>query len=266
MSHEILVAGFHRSGTSMIAQLLHAAGLHVGDDLLGAMPSNPYGHFEDREVVSLHESILRDNGYGWQVGEPFIPRIYPDRWATAQRLIERRRTRHAIWGFKDPRVCLFVGMWKHLLPAAKILVVYRSAVDAVYSLERRHAQQMFAGEGPRDTHLRFWRESDLALRMWIVHNRNLLAACATYPDDVVVVSFEVVAEGFPLVDHLAARWNIPLRQVPTHEVFDPRVTTSRPYPLHVSEPSLIDAAMKVWRDLKALERSTALSPEVVYAT
>lgn len=266
MSHEILVGGFHRSGTSMVTQLLQAAGLHVGDDLLGAMPSNPYGHFEDREIVGLHDSILRDNGYNWQVGEPFVPRIYPDRWVAAQRLIERRRTTHLTWGFKDPRVCLFIGMWKHLMPAAKILVVFRSAVDAAYSLERRHAQEMFAGEGPRDIHLRFWREADLALRMWIVHNRNLLAICAAYPEDVVVVSFGAVARGFPLVDHLAGAWGVPLRPVPTHEVFDPAVTTSRPYPLHVSDPSLVDAAMDVWRNLKALEQSTALRPEVVHAT
>ncbi|HEY2211238.1 MAG TPA: hypothetical protein VGH62_06390, partial [Bradyrhizobium sp.] len=77
---EIIVAGFHRSGTSSTAQLLHAAGMFFGDDLIGAMPSNPYGHYEDREIVRLHDRILRDNGLNWQVAEDFVPIITAERW------------------------------------------------------------------------------------------------------------------------------------------------------------------------------------------
>jgi hypothetical protein len=74
---EIVIAGFHRSGTSSAAQLLHTAGLFVGDDLVGKMPYNPYGHYEDREVLAIHDQILRDNGFNWQVAESFVPMIQP---------------------------------------------------------------------------------------------------------------------------------------------------------------------------------------------
>ena len=65
MSHGssvLVVAGFHRSGTSLVTEILSRAGLFVGDDLIGANPSNPYGHFEDREVVRLHDRLLADVG------------------------------------------------------------------------------------------------------------------------------------------------------------------------------------------------------------
>ena len=68
MSEQLIIAGFHRSGTSLVCQLLHRAGLFLGDELLGATFSNPNGHFEDAEVVELHERILADNGRTWRVG------------------------------------------------------------------------------------------------------------------------------------------------------------------------------------------------------
>ena len=51
MSDQLIVAGFHRSGTSLVCQLLHRAGLFLGYDLLGPAFSNPHGHFEDTEVL-----------------------------------------------------------------------------------------------------------------------------------------------------------------------------------------------------------------------
>ena len=58
MSHQLIIAGFHRSGTSLVSQLLHRAGLFLGYDLMGASFSNPHGHYEDIEVYDLHEQIL----------------------------------------------------------------------------------------------------------------------------------------------------------------------------------------------------------------
>ena len=55
MSSVLLVAGFHRSGTSVVTDLLQRSGLYVGEELLDPAPSNPYGHFEDTEVVDIHE-------------------------------------------------------------------------------------------------------------------------------------------------------------------------------------------------------------------
>ncbi|MBA2336797.1 MAG: hypothetical protein H0V96_03390 [Acidimicrobiia bacterium] len=261
MHTEIIIAGFHRSGTSMVTQLLHAAGLFVGDDLLGAMPSNPYGHFEDTEVVAIHERILADNSVNWQVGHPLILRVSPNRWSEAARFVSARRLAHGTWAFKDPRVCLFLPVWKHLLPAAKLLVVFRSAVDAAYSLERRHSSQYLAGEGSEHNHLRFWREPDLALRMWLEHNRGLLRFADHYPDDAIAVSFDTVSSGFPLVDLLNERWHLALDPIPSHRLFDPSATSSRTYPMTVSDPNLIDAAMESWQRLIELERRTALAWE-----
>src|SRR5687767_703242 len=50
----------HRSGTSMIANLLYALGADFGDEsqLLEADQWNPRGYFELREVFILNDSVL----------------------------------------------------------------------------------------------------------------------------------------------------------------------------------------------------------------
>jgi hypothetical protein len=262
MARELIVAGFHRSGTSMTTQLLHRAGLFVGDELIGAVPSNPYGHFEDREFMRLHEAILADNGRNWQVGTPFVPRISRPRWLSAQRLVHRRRLHHRVWGFKDPRTCLFMEMWRHLMPGARVLIVFRSAVDSAYSLERRHTTQYFAREGPAENHLRYFKEPDLALRMWIVHNRALLRFARAHPDDVLAISFETLARGYPLVSLLEERWSLGLEPTPTMQVFDPTVTRSRSYPMAVADPAMVEAAMSIWEELRSLEARSLSEPAV----
>ena len=147
LSDQLIIAGFHRSGTSLTAQLLHRAGLFLGDDLLEANPSNPYGHFEDRDVVGLHQNIFADNGLTWIVGEPFLPVVRPSRWERMKQIIERRNSEHRLWGFKDPRACLFIMLWKYLMPDAKVLLVYRHFTGPTRSLASRHSAALVLQRG-----------------------------------------------------------------------------------------------------------------------
>jgi hypothetical protein len=253
---EIVIAGFHRSGTSSVAQLLHAAGLFLGDELVGEMPYNPYGHYEDREILRIHDQILRENGLNWQVTEPLVPMIGDGRWEAMERLIERRRLEHRVWGFKDPRVCLFMAAWKHLLPSCKFVLCFRPVADCSYSLSRRHALELFEASGPRDVHLRFFTEPDLAARMWLVHNHALLAFAERYPDDVLALSFDSLLRGLPLTRLVRTVWGAPLRDVPTFSAVDPLATHRRPSRQPLSDPSLIDELDEAWERLLELERYT----------
>ena len=156
MGSQLIVAGFHRSGTSATARLLDRAGVHMGDELVGERLSNPFGHYEDVAVVTIHQGLLDDNGRDWQVDRELLPAISETRWAEMQQFIARREAGHPIWGFKDPRVCLLLQAWKHLLPGARVVAVYRHYADAVDSLHRREARLLLSGTGHLDLHRRFW--------------------------------------------------------------------------------------------------------------
>jgi hypothetical protein len=68
-----IVAGFHRSGTSLVCRLMDRVGLFLGYELFVANRSNPCGHFEDVEVLELDRQIMTDNGLSWRVEAPFLP-------------------------------------------------------------------------------------------------------------------------------------------------------------------------------------------------
>jgi len=253
VSQELVIAGFHRSGTSATAQILHRAGLFLGDELLEALPSNPYGHFEDRQIVEFHQEVLADNGLTWLVDRPFLPVVGKSRWAAMRDIIERRRAGHALWGFKDPRVCLFMMLWKYLAPDMKVLLVYRHFSECTYSLGRRHSSDLFLNRGNRYVHRRFFEEPDLALRMWLVHNEALIEFAHAYPQDTLTVSLDSLRGGFPLVRAVNERWDLGLADVPTAEVYDPGVSSRRTRRQPVSDQRLIGRTSRVWRTLRDLE-------------
>jgi len=59
---EIIILGMHRSGTSMLSGMLDRLGIDMGDDVVGRQESNPLGHFEDGDLLSLNELILAKAG------------------------------------------------------------------------------------------------------------------------------------------------------------------------------------------------------------
>jgi len=54
----LVIAGMHRSGTSLLAALASEAGFDMGARLLAAGPGNPGGHFEDLDFLELHDAAL----------------------------------------------------------------------------------------------------------------------------------------------------------------------------------------------------------------
>lgn len=256
MSEQLIIAGFHRSGTSLTAQLLHRAGLFLGHELLEANFSNPYGHFEDKEVVDLHQEVLAANDRTWLVDESFLPVVDRSHWETMRKIVERRNTAHRLWGFKDPRACMFMALWKYLLPDAKVLLVYRHFTGPARSLARRHSSALFTGESNELLHRRFWEEPDLALKMWLAHNNALLAFARAYPDDTLTVSLNMIQDGFPLIQVLNHRWDLGLSDVPVGEVFDPAITARKSGPQPVSDTRLIERVNTTWNALEELNSQT----------
>jgi hypothetical protein len=153
-------------------------------------------------------------------------------------------------------------IWKYLLPNAKVLLVYRNFSDTTYSLGRRQSAELLSDPtGPPSLYRRFWEEPDLALRMWLTHNEALLTFARTYPEDSLVVSMEMVHNGFPVVGAINRRWGLRLEEASIPEVFDPTVTERRPGRQPVSDRRLINRVDATWQALEQLRVQTAQSME-----
>lgn len=169
-----LVLGMHKSGTSLLAELLHRSGIAMGDLAAeGAAADYDAGHkFEDAEVQALNKALL---GFGESYRLP--PATAPLRPDAAQRaamqaLVAARQAQGGDWGFKDPRTVLTYDAWRPLLPEHRILAVYRHPAE-VWGHYRRH--------GPRGRPWRRLRWLMAILGAWAAYNRRLLDIVAGAP-------------------------------------------------------------------------------------
>lgn len=160
-SSPLVIAGMHRSGTSLLARFVHQSGIDMGSTLIGPRPSNQYGHYEDVQFVAFHERVLLRE-FDETMWVPRPPKLTPADHARAKALIAGRREKPH-WGWKDPRTCLFLDLWSSLLPDARYLFVVRHPLLVLDSLSRR-------------TKSRFYdlRKHNTFLRAWLLYNRECL--------------------------------------------------------------------------------------------
>lgn len=204
MQPVLVITGMHRSGTSVITAAFASAGLDVGSRLMPAARGNPRGHFEDLDFVSLHERMLRANGFGPEgfTAADAIP-VPPALAAEARDLVGQRRSGGSIWGWKDPRTTLFLDWWAEAVPDARFVFLFRSPAEAIDSLFRR-GDETFAVNPA------------FALDVWTAYNRRLLAFHQTHPErSLLVDAATAVAAPDRLVATVRKRWNLPLAE-PEH--------------------------------------------------
>lgn len=139
----LLVTGMHRSNTSMLARMLAHSGVPFGNDLVGAAESNPYGHYEDVELMRLHENMLRANWGNWR---PMFRKKFnvPAKYRSqAEKLVDDRFSAlGTFWGFKVPHATLFLPLWESF-EEAKFFFVFRNPLDVYRSLLKRVGRQLY---------------------------------------------------------------------------------------------------------------------------
>jgi len=221
----VVITGMHRSGTSLLAGLMQAAGVSVGKRLMEATEFNPRGYFEDLDFQELHEEILAHNGIArGYLDLPHRPlRIEPRHRERARELIERRGEL-PLWGWKDPRTLLFLDMWAELLPDAVFVFIYRDPCQVVDSLRRRHDVELlwnFPGAALMER-LGFQRfRLPRAVSMWLLHNRRLVRFAARHPERCIVLDVAHAADHFDeVVQRLRSDWGLAVHAVDVSELYD----------------------------------------------
>src|ERR1700678_1799220 len=100
----LIIAGMHRSGTSLISHWLHSCGLNLGETLLGADIGNTEGHFEDVDFYRFHEDTLEAHHlskFGF-ITHP-IESLTGYQTEKLKSIISFKNKMSGQWGWKDPR-------------------------------------------------------------------------------------------------------------------------------------------------------------------
>jgi chromosome segregation ATPase len=160
----VCIAGMHRSGTSMVTQLLYRCGLYLGQErhLMNARADNPHGFWEHLEFVTINDDVLNHLGASWD-----CPPGESQNWSPANfnhcrqkaAIVLQQFVDQEIWGWKDPRNSLTLPFWQELVPDLKVVICLRNPLEVAMSLhERNEVSQTFG------------------LRLWESYQRRLLAA------------------------------------------------------------------------------------------
>lgn len=210
----VCIAGMHRSGTSMVANLLRLCGLRLGpeSDMLPAAFDNPEGFWEHLGFKTLNDEILAALG-GTYDAPPSLPAGWHEREALGPvrekaEAVLRELTSDEPSGWKDPRNSLTLPFWLSLLPRLKVVVCVRHPLHVARS-ERRRREQLYQQARPGVSSLPLyvagWKLYDrvagaLSVRpqfipsyqncfsLWQLYNRQILAH--TGPENRLVTHYD----------------------------------------------------------------------------
>jgi hypothetical protein len=127
----VLPLGLRRSGTSLLAEILHGLGVVMGERFCPLSPEwNPHGSYEDAEFVSVMDDLLRDttlqDGY---ITNPSS--VYEER---LRAFIARRCASYRVWGVKNFGIMYCLQHFVQFCPCkVRIICMRRNFAAAVKS-------------------------------------------------------------------------------------------------------------------------------------
>jgi hypothetical protein len=142
MHRPIIVVGMGRSGTSLVASLIHYWGAYVNPaQLIAADQNNATGYWEYAPLVGFNNALLRALSSSVLVppADEHYPRLiglglHDDYRASANRLVASMSDVHGPWVWKDPRLAMLLPFWLQFWHDAIFVVAFRHPCDVARSL------------------------------------------------------------------------------------------------------------------------------------
>lgn len=228
-SQSLIITGMHRSHTSLVAHAFHEAGLFLGDDLIDAAPSNPYGHFESRQIVDFHLDVIRKEGlrnrWTFIKKEGAISASMTSAFASEAKEILCNHFDRTLFGWKDPRMPFFLNGWDSILTDAKYIFVVRHPMSCVASLDKRTLKHSKS----------IWHPflSTRHFNLWDVTNECILEFVEAHPDRCVVIHAPdqlLESESAQRLNEIVkTEWGMPLQNIAFDKVIDNSLLKAKPH-------------------------------------
>lgn len=158
-----IIIGMHRSGTSLVANLLNDLGLYIGWQLDNNTEATFFRERNERILNACNGSWDNPKVFDALLGNSGLRRKVTDLLSGDLRSFnvlsylgpEYFKKYKSVfnldipWGWKDPRNTVLLPIWCDIFPKAKIIHVYRNGVDVANSLsvrENRRLKSVFSDE------------------------------------------------------------------------------------------------------------------------
>jgi hypothetical protein len=123
-----VILGMHKSGTTLVSQILHQSGINMVDEAISENASYDQGDFYERQSArQVNEAILKPKSLSlFDIVPLKTLEMSAAERSQMQAMIRDCAQKYSDWGFKDPRTCLTYPLWASELPEHKIIAIYRS--------------------------------------------------------------------------------------------------------------------------------------------
>lgn len=181
----ILITGAARSGTSLVAAIIHDAGASGGNIVMEGNQYNPTGYYENHDIISVvDKQILREAGFD-PLGQKGLPPANFDgkdiRESVFRIAASQGITPGEDWFFKDAKLLLIFRSYVESFPDSKFVLVRRQKEAIVKSC--MNAPFMHRREVDSD-----WLE-------WVNHHIELMDALKGSGAKVKEVWYEDLVKG-----------------------------------------------------------------------
>lgn len=183
-----VILGMHKSGTTLISQILHCSGINMGEDLDAFVSYDRGNKYEREATLALNMDIL---GLTTMTRSTITYRDLSKLQLTDNQrnrmrgIIQECNKTHDDWGFKDPRTSLVYPFWASELPEHKIIVIYRAPSEIWPRF--RHRPWYHAFKNP----YRAW----MFMRGWLQYNSKILGYLENTPMEFLVLSYRELMTG-----------------------------------------------------------------------
>lgn len=152
MQQPIIVLGMHRSGTSLLAELIDKWGAFGNEQFLAADYRNSQGYWEYEPLVHLNRRLLVSVN-----SQSFVPpsdeaeatlrgRAHEPAWRNeALQLVAAMQSAQRAWYWKDPRLAVTLVFWQQFWSNPIYIISVREPVDTALSLQKIYGLPLTAG-------------------------------------------------------------------------------------------------------------------------
>lgn len=261
-----VVLGMHKSGTTLITQMLHHSGINMGefDKGLGYTDNNQFERHITQEINRelLHGYLIPPLDYllrrsqqpeynpaGYRRNKDSIALV---RYRALQKKLMNADLQHISaevqklnaayndWGFKDPRTCLTYLAWRRALRDHRLIIVYRhySQLLERYRVNKYNIARLYR-----------------VLYSWTLHNSAILKHLDSSDVNHIVINYEHLMQGEEDIERLAGFLGRSLQDVRDPALFRNRdqrkelsATARLIKPFLPADPDQVYAALAAKRD------------------
>lgn len=136
----IIIVGMDRSGTSMVANLVHRWGAYGGnpEQLAQGNVGNIHGYWENELLGGFNRVLSRDaevpEFWDRAFADTLVEKASDPHWrGVAEGLVSMLAGEDRIWFWKEPDISLYLPFWKRIWGEATYVITVRNPCDSALS-------------------------------------------------------------------------------------------------------------------------------------